>query len=164
MEIDKFVDVCEEIYRWIKAIDVNNPSRNDHYKELPNGILEIQSAAFSTGKELSADVASINLFDAEKTKRAGIDTDGVIGLIVGGVIAIVIKDEYRNTVDHYIIVKHNPEPDNEAHALICIKPCQNLNYEISSSRSDKAFRQLRKSLAKLVNANRSLRVPPKTIR
>lgn len=164
MEIDKHVGVCEEIYRWIKAIDVNNPSRDDHYKELPNGFLEIQSAAFRAGEELSADVASINLFDAEKTKRTGYDTDGVIVLIVGKVIDLVIKDENKDTVDHYIIVKHDPEPDNEAHALICLKPRQDLDYEITGNRSDRAFSQMRKLLAELVNVNHSLRVPPKTIR
>ena len=86
METCDLVDAHEEIYRWIKAIDINNPSRDDHYKELPNrslkiqlpnGSLEIQSAAFRAGEKLSADVASINSFDAEKTKRKGCDTDGV---------------------------------------------------------------------------------------
>lgn len=164
MEIDTLVDVCEEIYRWIKAIDVNNPSRDDHYKEHPNGFLEIQSAAFHGGEELSADVASINSFDPEKTKRPGCDTDGVIGLIVSEVIDIIIEDANMGVVDHDIIVKHKPIPGNKAHALICMNPRQNLNHKISGKRSDRAFSQMRKSLAKLVNNNRSLRVPPKTIK
>ncbi len=72
METCNSVGVHEEIYRWIKAIDINNPSRNDHYKELPDGFLEIQSAAFCGGEKLSADVASINSFAPEKTKRQGL--------------------------------------------------------------------------------------------
>ena len=164
MEIDKPVDVCEEIYRWIKAIDVNNPSRDDHYKELPNGFLEIQSAAFHAGDELSADVARINSFDPEKTKRPGCDTDGVIGLIVGNVVNIIMKDDNTGVIDYDIAVKHDPIPDNRAHALICMNPRQNITHKISVGRTKRAFRQMKKSLAKLVNVNRSLRVPPKTIR
>lgn len=164
MEIDKPVDVCEEIFRWIKAIDVNNPSRYDHYTELPNGFLEIQSAAFHGGEELSADVASINSFDPEKTKRPGCDTDGVIGLIVGEVVNIIIEDNNTGVIDHDIVVKHNPVPDNMAHALICMNPRQNITHTISGKRSDRAFSQMRKSLAKLVNDNLSLRIPPKTVK
>ena len=164
MEIDKPVDVCEEIYRWIKAIDVNNPSRDDHYKELPNGFLEIQSAAFRAGDKLSADVASINLFDAQKTKRQGFDTDGVIGLSVGEVVNIIIEDKNTGVIDHYIVVIHDPIPDNKAHALICMNPRQNITHKISVGRTGRAFSQMRKSLAKLVNVNRSLRILPKTIR
>jgi hypothetical protein len=164
MEIDKLVDVCEEIYRWIKAIDINNPSRNDHYKEFPNGFLEIQSAAFCGGEKLSADVASINLFDAEKTKRPGCDTDGVIGLIVGEVVNIIMEDKNTGVIDHDIVVKHNPIPDNKAHALICMNPRKNITHEITGGRTDRAFSQMRKSLAKLVNDNLSLRIPPKTVK
>ena len=134
MEIDKFVDEHEEIYRWIKAIDVNNPSRDDHYKELPNGFLEIQSAAFCGGEKLSADVASLNSFKPEKTKRREFDTDGVIGLIVGKVVNIIMKDANTGVVDHDIIVKHNPIPGNKAHALICMNPRQNLDHAISRKR------------------------------
>ena len=164
MEIDKPVDVCEEIYRWIKAIDVNNPSRDEHYKELPNGFLEIQSAAFRAGTKLSADVASINSFDPEKTKRPGCDTDGVIGLIVDEVVNIIMKDENTGVIDHDIVVKHDPIPGNKAHALICMNPRKNITHEISRGRTERAFSQMRKSLAKLVNENRSLKIPPKTIK
>lgn len=164
MEIDKPVDVCEEIYRWIKAIDINNPSRDDHYKELPNGFLEIQSAAFRAGEELSADVASINSFDPEKTKRPGCDTDGVIGLIVGKVVNIIMKDERTGVIDHDIVVKHDPIPDNKVHALICMNPRQSITHKISRGRTERAFSQMRKSLAKLVNDNLGLRIPPKTIK
>ena len=165
METCNLVDAHEEIYRWIKAIDINNPSRDDHYKELPNGFLEIQSAAFRAGEKLSADVASINSFDAEKTKRPGCDTDGVIGLIVGEVVNdIIMKDANTGIIDHDIIVKHDPIPGNKAHALICMKPRQNITREISGGRTERAFSQMRKSLAKLVNENRSLRIPPKTVK
>ena len=164
METCNSVDAHEEIYRWIKAIDINNPSRNDHYKELPNGFLEIQSAAFQAGEKLSADVASINSFDAEKTKRPGCDTDGVIGLIVDGVVNIIMEDQNTGVIDHDIVVKHDPIPDNKAHALICMKPRQNITHEISGGRTDRAFSQMRKSLAKLVNENRSLRILPKTVK
>ena len=164
MEIDKPVDVCEEIYRWIRAIDVNNPSRDDHYKEFPNGFLEIQSAAFRAGDELSADVASINSYNPEKTKRLGCDTDGVIGLIVGEVVGIIMEDNNTGVIDHHIVVKHDPIPGNKAHALICIKPRKNITHKISGGRTERAFSQMRKLLAKLVNENRSLRVRPKTIR
>lgn len=164
MEVDKLVDVCEEIYRWIKAIDVNNPSPDDHYKVLPDGFIEIKSAAFCGGKKLSADVASINSFDPEKTKRPGCDTDGVIGLIVGDVVNIIMKDKNTGVIDHDIVVKHDPEPDNNAHALICMNPRTNISHEITGGRKDRAFSQMRKSLAKLVNENRSLKIPPKTIK
>lgn len=164
METCNLVDAHEEIYRWIKAIDINNPSRDDHYKELPNGFLEIQSAAFRAGEKLSADVASINSFDAEKTKRQGCDTDGVIGLIVDEVVNIIMEDQNTGVIDHDIVVKHNPIPDNKAHALICMKPRQNITHEISGGRTERAFSQMRKSLAKLVNENCSLRIPPKTVK
>ncbi len=164
MEIDKLVDVCEEIYRWIKAIDVNNLTRDDHYKVHPDGFLEIRSAAFRAGEELSADVASINLFNAEKTKRPACDTDGVIGLIVGDVFDIVIEDENMGVIDHNIVVKHDPIPSNKAHALICMKPRRNITHKISVKRTERAFSQMRKSLAKLVNDNLSLRIPPKTVK
>ncbi len=163
METCNSVDAHEEIYRWIKAIDINNPSRNDHYKEFPNGFLEIQSAAFRAGEKLSADVASINSFDAEKTKRPGCDTDGVIGLIVDKVVNIIMEDKNTGVIDHDIVVKHDPEPDNKAHALICMNPRQNITQEITGGRTERAFSQMRKSLAKLVNENLSLRIPPKTI-
>ena len=158
------VGVHEEIYRWIKAIDINNPTRDDHYKEHPNGFIEIQSAAFRAGEKLSADVASINEFDAEKTKRPGFDTDGVIGLIVGNVVDIVIEDKNIDVIDHDIVVKHDPIPNNKAHALICMKPRTNIAHEISGRRTERAFSQMRKSLVKLVNEKLSLRIPPKTIR
>ena len=164
METCNSVDAHEEIYRWIKAIDINNPSRNDHYKELPNGFLEIQSAAFRAGEKLSADVASINSFDAEKTKRPGCDTDGVIGLIVDGVVNIIMEDQKTGVIDHDIVVKHDSIPGNKAHALIYMKPRQNITHEISGRRTERAFSQMRKSLAKLVNENRSLRIPPKTVK
>jgi hypothetical protein len=164
METCNSVDAHEEIYRWIKAIDINNPSRNDHYKEFPNGFLEIQSAAFRAGEKLSVDVASINSFDAEKTKRPGCDTDGVIGLIVGEVVNIIMEDENTGVIDHDIVVKHNPIPDNKAHALICMNPIQNITHEITGGRTDRAFSQMRKSLAKLVNDNLSLRILPKTVK
>ena len=164
METCNSVDAHEEIYRWIKAIDINNPSRNDHYKEFPNGFLEIQSAAFRAGEKLSADVASINSFDAEKTKRPGCDTDGVIGLIVDKVVNIIMEDQNTGVIDHDIVVKHNPIPGNKAHALICMKPRQNITHEISGGRTERAFSQMRKSLAKLVNDNLSLRIPPKTVK
>ena len=164
METCNSVDAHEEIYRWIKAIDINNPSRNDHYKVLLNGFLEIQSAAFQAGEKLSADVASINSFDAEKTKRPGCDTDGVIGLIVDGVVNIIMEDQNTGVIDHDIVVKHDPIPGNKAHALICMKPRQNITHEISGGRTERAFSQMRKSLAKLVNENRSLRIPPKTVK
>ena len=164
METCNSVDAHEEIYRWIKAIDINNPSRNDHYKELPNGFLEIQSAAFHGGEKLSADVASINSFDAEKTKRPGCDTDGVIGLIVDEVVNIIMEDGNTGVIDHDIVVKHNSIPDNKAHALICMKPRQNITHKISGGRTERAFSQMRKSLAKLVNENLSLRIPPKTVK
>ena len=164
METCNSVDAHEEIYRWIKAIDINNPSRNDHYKEFPNGFLEIQSAAFRAGEKLSADVASINSFDAEKTKRPGCDTDGVIGLIVDKVVNIIMEDQNTGVIDHDIVVKHNPIPGNKAHALICMNPRQNITHEISGGRTERAFSQMRKSLAKLVNDNLSLRIPPKTVK
>lgn len=164
MEIDKLVDVCEEIYRWIKAIDVNNPTRDDHYKVHSDGFIEIRSAAFRAGRKLSADVASINLFNAEKTKRPGCYTDGVIGLIVRDVFDIVIEDGNMGVIDHDIVVKHNPIPSNKAHALICMKPRKNITHEISGKRTERAFSQMRKSLAKLVNEKLSLRIPPKTIK
>ncbi len=164
METCNSVDAHEEIYRWIKAIDINNPSRNDHYKEFPNGFLEIQSAAFRAGEKLSADVASINSFDAEKTKRPGCDTDGVIGLIVDKVVNIIMEDQNTGVIDHDIVVKHNPIPGNKAHALICMKPRQNITHEISGGRTERAFSQMRKSLAKLVNDNLSLRISPKTVK
>lgn len=164
MEINKYVAMHEEIYRWIKAIDVNNPSRDDHYKVLSNGFLEIQSAAFRAGTKLSADVASINSCDPEKTKRPGCDTDGVIGLIVDDVVNIIMEDKNTGVIDHDIIVKHDPEPDNKAHALICMKPRENITHEISRGRTDRAFSQMRKSLAKLVNENLGLRIPPKTVK
>ena len=164
METCNSIDAHEEIYRWIKAIDINNPSRNDHYKEFPNGFLEIQSAAFRAGEKLSVDVASINSFDAEKTKRPGCDTDGVIGLIVGEVVNIIMEDENTGVIDHDIVVKHNPIPDNKAHALICMNPIQNITHEITGGRTDRAFSQMRKSLAKLVNDNLSLRILPKTVK
>ena len=164
METCNSVDALEEIYRWIKAIDINNPSRDDHYKVLPNGFLEIQSAAFQAGKKLSADVASINSFNAEKTKRRGCDTDGVIGLIVGEVVNIIMEDQNKGVIDHDIVVKHDPIPDNKAHALICMKPRENIPDKISNRRTERAFSQMRKSLAKLVNENRSLKIPPKTIK
>ena len=166
METCNPVDAHEEIYRWIKAIDINNPSRHDHYEELPNGFLEIKSAAFCAGEKLSADVASINSFDAEKTKRPGCDTDGVIGLIVGEVVNnISMKDENMGgIIDHDIVVKHDPIPGNKAHALICMKPRENIPHKISGGRTKRAFSQMRKSLAKLVNENCSLRIPPKTVK
>ena len=52
----------------------------------------------------------------------------------------------------------------EAHALICMNPRQNITHKISGRRTDRAFSQMRKSLAKLVNDNRSLRIPPKTVK
>ena len=166
METCNPVDAHEEIYRWIKAIDINNPSRDDHYKVLPNGFLEIQGAAFLGGEKLSADVASINSFDAEKTKRPGCDTDGVIGLIVGEVVNdIIMKDaNMGGIIDHDIVVKHDPIPGNKAHALICMKPRENIPHKITGGRTERAFKQMRKSLAKLVNENRSLRIPPKTVK
>ena len=165
METCNSVDAHEEIYRWIKAIDINNPSRDDHYKVLPNGFLEIQSAAFQAGEKLSADIASINSFDAEKTKRPGCDTDGVIGLIVGEVVNnIIMKDGNTGVIDHDIVVKRDPIPGNKAHALICMKPRENITHEISGGRTKRAFSQMKKSLAKLVNENRSLKIPPKTIK
>ena len=164
METCNPVDAHEEIYRWIKAIDINNPSRDDHYKELPNGFLEIQSAAFRAGEKLSADVASINSFDAEKTKRPRCDTDGVIGLIVDEVVNIIMEDQHTGVIDHDIVVKHDPIPGNKAHALICMKPKKNITHKISGRRTERAFSQMRKSLAKLVNENRSLRIPPKTVK
>ena len=164
MKMNKFVEMDEELYRWIKAIDVNNPSRDDHYKVRPNGFIEIQSAAFRAGAKLSADVSSINSCDPEKTKRPGCDTDGVIGLIVGDVVGITIKDKYNNDViDHDIVVKHDPIPNNKAHALICMIPRQNITHKISGGRTDRAFSQMRKALADFVNENFSLRIPPKTI-
>ena len=164
METCDPVDAHEEIYRWIKAIDINNPSSDDHYIELPNGFLEIQSAAFVAGEKLSADVASINSFDPEKTKRPGCDTDGVIGLIVDQVVNIIMEDQHTGVIDHDIVVKHDPIPGNRAHALICMKPRQNIPHKISGGRTERAFKQMRKSLAELVNENCSLRIPPKTIR
>ena len=128
-----------------------------------DGFLEIRSAAFRAGTELSADVASINLFDAEKTKRPGCDTDGVIGLIVRDVCDIVIEDENMGVIAHGIVVKHDPIPSNKAHALICMKPRQNITHKISGKRTERAYSQMRKSLAKLVNKKLSLRIPPKTI-
>lgn len=163
MDTCNFVETHEEIYRWIKAININNTSKTDHYKEYPDGFLEIQSAAFHGGEELSADVASINSFDPEKTKRQGCDTDGVIGLIVDEVVNIIMKDENTGVIDHDIVVKHDPKPDNKAHALICMKPKKNITHKISVGRTKRAFSQMRKSLAKLVNENLSLRIPPKTI-
>ena len=113
---------------------------------------------------MSADVASINEFDAEKTKRPGCDTDGVISLIVGDVFDIVIEDGNKGVIDHDIVVKHDPIPNNKAHALICMKPRTNISHEISGRRTERAFSQMRKSLVKLVNEKLSLRIPPKTIR
>ena len=113
---------------------------------------------------MSADVASINEFDAEKTKRPGFDTDGVIGLIVGDVVDIVIEDKNMDVIDHDIVVKYDPIPNNKAHALICMKPRTNIAHEISGRRTERAFSQMRKSFVKLVNEKLSLRIPPKTIR
>ena len=85
-------------------------------------------------------------------------------LIVDRVVDIIIEDQNMGVIDHDIVVKHDPIPGNKAHALICMKPRQNITHEISGRRTERAFSQMRKSLAKLVNENRSLRIPPKTVK
>ena len=80
------------------------------------------------------------------------------------VVNIIMEDQNTGVIDHDIVVKHNPIPGNKAHALICMKPRQNITHEISGGRTERAFSQMRKSLAKLVNDNLSLRIPPKTVK
>ena len=75
-----------------------------------------------------------------------------------------MKDENTGVIDHDIVVKHDSIPGNKAHALICMNPRKNITHEISRGRTERAFSQMRKSLAKLVNENRSLKIPPKTIK
>ena len=140
----------------LKRIKINL-QKDDHYRELPSGEIIIQSAAFVAGKHLSADVASINCFKPEKTKR--IPSDGVIGFITGKVKDICIEN-HNGIIDHDINVIHDANPFNKAHALIIMNPKQNLEELVGPSRSKKAQRQLRQCLKDIVNENNGLRIKP----
>ena len=156
MNNSKHVSDDEELYRWIKA-NKNNPSKDDHYEELPSGEIIILSAAFVAGEQLSADVASINCFKPKKTKR--IPSDGVIGFITGNVKSICIEN-HEGIIDHDINVIHDSNICNKAHALIIMNPKQNLEDNIKPSRSKKVQRQLRQCLKDIVNENNGLRIMP----
>lgn len=104
------LDDDEKLYRWI-TLNKLNKKTPPHYIEKPSGEIDIQPEAFLGGERPSVDVARINCFKPEKTKKY--PTDGIISFTVKDVRSISIRDYTTN-------VEHVPLPDNNAHAEIVL--------------------------------------------
>ena len=105
------LDNDEKLYRWIILNELNEKTP-PHYIEEPSGEIDIQPEAFLGGERLSVDIARINCFKPEKTKRY--PTDGIICFTVKDVRSISIRDYTTN-------VEHEPLPNNKAHAEIVLE-------------------------------------------
>lgn len=136
-----YVSDEEELYR-----SVRREQADEYFYDSTNGQLIIESKAFlDRNKEPSVDRAMLKGFDPRKS-RIG-ENDGVVSLITGEVRQI--GDVVSNVPDgsklnHAIDVIAKPEPQNEAHALIVVQPAY-----FPSDKKDKAFKLLRKALARL---------------
>ena len=127
----------EELYRHVQK-NAEEPYR---YSYDNTGKVTIHSTAFFDPKrQPSVDRAELRGFNPALSQID--ETDGIVSLIASHVRAIPIED-------HTVDVIYAPILDNPAHSHITIIP----EGPISNSKQRRAFRTLRKALARLATEN-----------
>ena len=133
MDRNDSVQDNEELYRRVRK----NSEKPYRYSYDDIGVVTIHSTAFfDPNKQPSVDRAKLNGFNPVLSKEN--ETDGIVSLIAGEVRAIPIED-------HTVDVIYAPISGNSAHSQITITP----EGTISNTKQRKAFRTLRKALARL---------------
>lgn len=123
----------EELYRRVRK----NSEKPYRYSYDSTGKVEIYSTTFfDPNKQPSVDRAKLREFNPTLSKED--ETDGIVSLIAGEVRAIPIED-------HSVDVIYDPISNNLAHSQIIITS----EGVISNTKQRKAFRTLRKALARL---------------
>lgn len=137
-----YVSDEEQLYR-----NVRGEGADEFYYDETTGNLVIESKAFlDPQKEPSVDRAKLRNFDPEKS-RIG-EKDGIVALITQKVRQIgnvTTNDDKGRQVNHAVDVSADPIPENEAHARIVVEP----KFFGTESKRNKAFKLLRKALARL---------------
>lgn len=127
----------EELYRHVRK----NAEEPDRYSYDDIGKVTIHSTAFfDPNRQPSVDRAELREFNPALSQID--ETDGIVSLIAGNVRSIPIAD-------HIVDVIYAPILDNPAHSQITITP----EGTISNTKRRKAFRTLRKALARLATEN-----------
>ena len=137
MSKNDFVRDDEELYRRVRK----NSEKPNRYSYDDTGEVTIHSTAFfDPNRQPSVDRAELREFNPTLSKKD--KTDGIVSLIAGHVRAIPIED-------HTVDVVYAPTSDNSAHSQIIMTPecC------ISNSKQRRAFRNLRRALARLATEN-----------
>jgi len=138
-----FISDGEELYRNVRRDD----EADEYFPDPTTGRVIITSQAFldKPQNEPSVDRAKLKNFEPQKSLLK--ENNGVVSLIAGEVrqIGDVKSEEPKGShIDHAVDVIHDPKPENDAHSKIVVEP----NY-FYSDKKGKAFRLLRKALARL---------------
>lgn len=136
----------EELYRNVRGEEDSDEFRIDPH----TGRLEFTSQAFLDRKRTpSVDRAKLQNFDPQQSLLT--DTNGIVSLIteeVRQIGQVKSKSDKGKEVQHAVDVIHDPnppeDPENDAHSLIVVEP-----EFLSSDKQGKAFKLLRKALARL---------------
>ena len=119
-----------------------NAEEPNRYSYDNTGKVTIHSTAFfDPNRQPSVDRAELRGFNPVLSQID--ETDGIVSLIAGNVRSIPIAD-------HTVDVIHAPVSGNPAHSQIVITA----EGTISNTKQRKAFRTLRKALARLATENR----------
>ncbi len=132
----------EELYRNVRG----KGSDEYNYDETTGDLIFRPQAFKDREKEPSVDRAKLRNFDPEQSRLR--EENGIVTLITQEVRQIgdvETNDNNGRTVNHAVDVAADPIPENEAHARIVVEP----NFLGSGSKKNKAFKLLRKALARL---------------
>jgi hypothetical protein len=147
-----YVEDEEELYRSVRA-----DPQYDEYTYNDDGELIISYKAFQDrNREPSVDRAELRAFRPEDSKRG--EKDGIVSLItqeVRGIGQVVTRVSEKENISHAVDVIPRPIEDNESHAQVEVEP----NFFGSDNKQNKAFKLLRKSLARLAT-NRGWTLKP----
>jgi len=150
---EDYVSNDEQLYRNVRA----DPTKDEFYINEHTRQLKITSQAFldRETQKPSVDRAKLRNFNPEASRISG---SGIVMLIaeeIRKIGTVRSKSEDSQVIDHYVDVTPDPLPANEAHALIIVQP----EFISDPRKREKAFKLLRKSLAKLAT-NRGWTLEP----